>query len=412
MIDLLLTTLFSILAAVNAAVLFLFFLPNKRYRKFSPSLSVIVPAHNEEKFLASTIQSIQSSHYAGKKEIIIVDDGSGDGTGKLAASLAKRFSGVKAFTIRHSGKSAALNFAIRKASYDIVAFVDADSTLAPDALEKLVRPLADKNISISSGIIRARHTKNPLSWMQDIDYISSSGWRYSCDKINATYISPGFAAFRKKDMLRAGGFGGDTLTEDLDTTLTMRRRGYGAAMTQALMFTSVPSTLRSFVRQRVRWGRGSVQSAKKHSGVLGRGPIGTFSFPMHLFWYPFSLFYLPFAIYWMFAVFFSSNITLPIAVAVFFIKWITVYGIFDLFYNILAGFYSLSPLLASILLSWSLSFIYLIAAAKKFKALNVKMLVYLVIFPYFWITFAVQAYSLVYELPRKKGKNVWTKGKN
>lgn len=412
MIDIFLNVLFSILALVNAIVLVLFFLPERRYKKFSPPVSIIVPAHNEEKFLEATVKSINASKYPCKKEIIIVDDGSVDGTGRIAKALAKKFRDVKAFSIAHSGKSAALNFAIKKASFDIVAFVDADSTLAPDALQRLVAPLADENISISSGIIRARHTKNPLSWMQDIDYISSSGWRWSCDKINATYISPGFAAFRKKDLLRAGGFGSDTLTEDLDTTLTMRRRGYGAAMTKAFMFTSVPSTFRSFVRQRVRWGRGSVQSAKKHSRVLGRGTLGIYSFPMHLFWYPFSLFYLPFAIYWMLAVFVSSQIALPLAAAMFFIKWITVYGIADLFFNVLTGTYTLSPLLASILLSWSLSFIYLLVAARKFNALNVKMLVYLVIFPYFWITFAVQAYALVYELPRKGGKNVWTKGKN
>ena len=408
MMDIFLTVLFSLLAAVNAILLCLFLLPDRVYGKFCPPLSVIIPAHNEEKYISKTIESVLKSDYRNTMEIIVVNDGSTDKTAEIVGALSRTQKKIRLFSLKHSGKSAALNFGIKKARYETVAFVDADSTLEKKGLMKLVEPLADRDVSISSGVIRARHT-GILSWFQDIDYISSSGWRYACDKIGATYISPGFAAFKKKDLLKVGGFSGDTLTEDLDTTLIMREGGYGAAMTRAYMFTSVPSTLRSLVRQRVRWGRGSIQNAKKHSGLIfSRNRIGFYSFPMHLFWYPFSLFYLPFAIYWMFAVYFSSSISLPFATLMFFVKWVTVYGIADLAYNIFTGAYQLNALLVSILLSWGLSFIYLVAAARKFSAFSWKMLSYLIIFPYFWVTFAVQAYSLVRELLSPgKGKNLW-----
>ena len=408
MMDIFLTVLFSLLAAVNAILLCLFLLPDRVYGKFCPPLSVIIPAHNEEKYISKTIESVLKSDYRNTMEIIVVNDGSTDKTAEIVGALSRTQKKIRLFSLKHSGKSAALNFGIKKARYETVAFVDADSTLEKKSLMKLVEPLADRDVSISSGVIRARHT-GILSWFQDIDYISSSGWRYACDKIGATYISPGFAAFKKKDLLKVGGFSGDTLTEDLDTTLIMREGGYGAAMTRAYMFTSVPSTLRSLVRQRVRWGRGSIQNAKKHSGLIfSRNRIGFYSFPMHLFWYPFSLFYLPFAIYWMFAVYFSSSISLPFATLMFFVKWVTVYGIADLAYNIFTGAYQLNALLVSILLSWGLSFIYLVAAARKFSAFSWKMLSYLIIFPYFWVTFAVQAYSLVRELLSPgKGKNLW-----
>ena len=408
MMDIFLTVLFSLLAAVNAILLCLFLLPDRVYGKFCPPLSVIIPAHNEEKYISKTIESVLKSDYRNTMEIIVVNDGSTDKTAEIVGALSRTQKKIRLFSLKHSGKSAALNFGIKKARYETVAFVDADSTLEKKSLMKLVQPLAGRDVSISSGVIRARHT-GILSWFQDIDYISSSGWRYACDKIGATYISPGFAAFKKKDLLKVGGFSGDTLTEDLDTTLIMREGGYGAAMTRAYMFTSVPSTLRSLVRQRVRWGRGSIQNAKKHSGLIfSRNRIGFYSFPMHLFWYPFSLFYLPFAIYWMFAVYFSSSISLPFATLMFFVKWVTVYGIADLAYNIFTGAYQLNALLVSILLSWGLSFIYLVAAARKFSAFSWKMLSYLIIFPYFWVTFAVQAYSLVRELLSPgKGKNLW-----
>src|SRR3989338_838421 len=280
MIELFLTILFSLLAAINFAVLVLFSLRERKYRRFCPPLSVIIPAHNEEKYIAATISSVQASVYGNKKEIIVVDDGSTDNTGKIVGAISKKSRNVRLFSVKHSGKSAALNYGLRKARFDIVAFVDADSAVAKDSLLQLVAPLAGKDVSISSGVIRARHTGNPLSWLQDIDYISSSGWRYACDKIGATYVSPGFAAFKKHDLVKIGGFSSDTLTEDIDTTLIMRRSGYGAAMTRASMLTSVPSTLRSFVKQRIRWGRGSIQTAKKHSGMLFGRPrrIGFYSF--------------------------------------------------------------------------------------------------------------------------------------
>ncbi|MFA4820119.1 MAG: glycosyltransferase family 2 protein, partial [Candidatus Aenigmatarchaeota archaeon] len=340
-------------------MIIVFLFPDKKTKSgFCPPVSVIIPAHNEEKYIASTIRSVQSSEYKNKKEIIVVDDGSRDNTAKIVRDIAKKSRNVRVFSIKHSGKSEAINYGIRKAKFDIIAYVDADSALEKESLLRLVEPLAAENTAISSGIIRARPTNNPLSWFQDLDYIVSSSWRYVCSKLNAIYIAPGFAAFKKKFILKVGGFSKDTLTEDLDTTLVLRKAGYDAAMTKAVIFTSVPSTLVGLVRQRIRWGRGSIQSAKKHSDVIfsrKRGLFGIYTFPMHLFWYIFALIYMPFAIYWVITVYLSSSLS-ALGTILFIVKWFTVYGIADLFYNILNGSYTLTPLLLSIMTSWSLSF--------------------------------------------------------
>ena len=404
--------LFSSLVFVNVVMIIVFLFPDKKTKSgFCPPVSVIIPAHNEEKYIASTIRSVQSSEYKNKKEIIVVDDGSRDNTAKIVRDIAKKSRNVRVFSIKHSGKSEAINYGIRKAKFDIIAYVDADSALEKESLLRLVEPLAAENTAISSGIIRARPTNNPLSWFQDLDYIVSSSWRYVCSKLNAIYIAPGFAAFKKKFILKVGGFSKDTLTEDLDTTLVLRKAGYDAAMTKAVIFTSVPSTLVGLVRQRIRWGRGSIQSAKKHSDVIfsrKRGLFGIYTFPMHLFWYIFALIYMPFAIYWVITVYLSSSLS-ALGTILFIVKWFTVYGIADLFYNILNGSYTLTPLLASIMMSWLLSFTYLLLSMKKFSGFSWRAFSYIIMFPYYWINFMIQGLVLVYESLTHSSGNIWNK---
>ena len=414
MIDYFLFILFSFLAAANAVLIFLFLLPSRKFgESFSPPISIVVPAHNEERYIAETIRSIQHAKYKNKKEIIVIDDGSTDGTARVVREIAKKTNNIKLFSIRHSGKSAALNYGIRKSSYDIIAYLDADSFLGKNSLKELVKPLADKNIAISSGIIRARHTKNPLTWFQDIEYVASSGWRYACDKIDATYIAPGFAAFKKSAVMKVGGFSRDTLTEDIDTTLELRKAGYGAAMSRAVMFTSVPSGIRSLMKQRIRWGRGSIQTAKKHSDMIFSKKskmVGVYSFPMHLFWYLFALVYMPFAIYWVSSAYLGTMINfVSFYTLIFFIKWFTIYGMADLFYNILTGAYALTPLLFSIISSWALSFTYILLSMRKFKAFSWKGISYFIIFPYYWAIFVVQGLVLIYEMFSRGSVNIWGK---
>ena len=400
MIELLMTALFAVLAAVNALVLVFFVLPDRKYKKHCPPLSVIIPAHNEAPRIKSTVESVLNSDYKNKIDVMIVDDGSTDGT----ASVARKIRGVRVFSRKHAGKSAAINFGVSRARYETIVYLDADSSLRGDSLSLLVRPLADKKIGLSSGVILAKQTKNPLSWVQGLDYIVYSGWRYACSRVNAICVAPGFAAFRKKDITKAGGFSSDTLTEDIDTTLIMRKAGHGVAMTSAVMLTSVPSTLSSFFRQRVRWGRGTIQTAKKHRDILlntKMKSVGFYGFPMHLFWYPFALVYLPLSIYWI-AVSYSGGVF-------FFVKWLTFYGIIDLFYNLFIGTYAVTPIIASIIVSWILSFIFLLLAIRKFSRFSWKALSYIIIFPYTWIVFAAQGFAMLRELFSNDRGNVWTK---
>lgn len=99
------------------------------------TLSVIIPAYQAEKYLAEAVCSVRNQSWPGTIEIIIVDDGSGDGTFALAQRL-----GDIALTKDRCGAASARNTGLRAAAGDFVMLLDADDVLPPGALEMLYAP--------------------------------------------------------------------------------------------------------------------------------------------------------------------------------------------------------------------------------------------------------------------------------
>jgi len=418
MMDIILMTVFVSLSLINLSWLYLYFKPDRRYRtKSLPNVSIIIPAHNEERFIGETIHSLLNSKYPEKSEIIVVNDGSTDRTGEIVKKITKTNPKVRLLDTGHQGKANAINIGVKHAKYDTIITLDADSTLTDGSLEELVKPLSEKNIAATSGIIRGKVSKNPLSWFQDLDYIVSSGWRYVSNKINATAILPGFTAFKKKIFLAIGGFSSDTLTEDFDIALRIKKKGYDVVTTKASMITKTPSTLKQLFAQRFRWGRGTIQVAKKHSDVFFSKPFGTlgyYSMPIQIYWYLLPIFYLPSIIYWMFSEYnkyYSSYSIFSSEAITYFFKWFTSYGPFDLIYNVLIGAYQYNFIFILTITSFVLSFSYLMLLMFKFSNLSWKhVLAYFFLFPYNLIIFFIQSLALLYELVNtSKVYNRWHK---
>ena len=120
-------------------------------KKFS-SISVIMPAHNEEKVISDSIQSVLDAGFNGKKQVIVVDDGSRDKTAKIVASFKAR--GVRLLRTDHCGKSASINNALKIVTGDVVVIVDADSCIHKDALREIVLEVSRDNIAGASGVVR------------------------------------------------------------------------------------------------------------------------------------------------------------------------------------------------------------------------------------------------------------------
>ena len=244
---------------------------------FRPPVSVIVAAFNEEKVIARTVQAVLDNGYPAL-ELVVVDDGSKDAT---LAVLHRNFGNdarVRILTQPNAGKSAALNNAIAHSQNDILIALDADTIVRRETIEKLVRHFADGNTGAVSGNARVGNRRKWITRFQSIEYIYGFNLdRRALDVLNAITVVPGaVGAWRRRLILELGGFRNDTLAEDTDLTLAIRREGYRIRYEdQAVAYTEAPEDTRGLARQRFRWAFGTLQAAWKHRDAMFVPKYGT-----------------------------------------------------------------------------------------------------------------------------------------
>jgi len=249
---------------------------------YSPSVAVVIPAYNEEKVIIRTITSLlASSDLPEQFEIIVVDDGSSDGTYQRAATAFAEHPRVHVHRRPNGGKPAALNFGIAQTQAEIVVALDADTIFARDTIAKLVRHFADPKMGAVAGNAKVGNRINLLTRWQALEYITSQNLdRRAFSVLNCITVVPGaVGAWRRELIERAGGFDQSTLAEDADLTVAIRKLGYTIIYEDdAIALTEAPDTVRGFLRQRYRWMFGTMQTAWKHSGALFRPRYGALGF--------------------------------------------------------------------------------------------------------------------------------------
>jgi len=266
------------------------------HNPYYPSLTVIVPAYNEEKVLARTIESLIKADYPNK-EIIVVDDGSTDRTLEVASKYVGR--GVKVFHKENGGKCSALNYGLMFAKGDIVVTVDADTIIGRDSLKEVVKRFRDPDVAAVCGNIKVLNRVNWLTKCQALEYVLSINIvRRAFDLFGSVTVVPGALGAFRKSVLKAGGsYDRDTLTEDFDVTVkTLKAGRIVQASSRALAYTEAPETLRDFYRQRMRWYRGNFQTLIKHRDAFMNpryGFLQKLGFPFIFI----SMIFLPFAGY-------------------------------------------------------------------------------------------------------------------
>jgi peptidoglycan-N-acetylglucosamine deacetylase len=249
-------------------------------QSYTPSVSVIVPAFNEEKVIAGTIDSLLASDYE-KYEIVVVDDGSTDGTSDV---VRKRFGDnkrVRLFTVMNGGKAAALNFGLRQATGEVVVALDADTLFAPQTLGALAHRFYDPKIGAVAGNAKVGNRINIVTRWQALEYITSQNMdRRAFASLNCITVVPGaVGAWRRALLEKAGGFSSETLAEDQDLTLEVRRLGFKIGYEEtAIAWTEAPERLRPLAKQRFRWAFGTLQCMWKHSNALFRPRYGALGF--------------------------------------------------------------------------------------------------------------------------------------
>lgn len=245
-----------------------------------PFVSIIVPAFNEEKVIAQTVRSLLSSDYPSY-EIIVVDDGSSDNTSEVIAAQFAGENRVRLFTLPNGGKAVALNFGLTHSKGDVIIGLDADTIFAADTISELARKFTDETVGAVAGNAKVGNRLNMITRWQALEYITSQNLdRRAFASLNCITVVPGaVGAWRRAALEKVGGFESNTLAEDQDLTLRIRKIGYRIEFAErAVAWTEAPDTFRGLSKQRFRWSFGTLQCMWKHRAALFNPRFGALGF--------------------------------------------------------------------------------------------------------------------------------------
>lgn len=233
-----------------------------------PSVSVVLPAHDEEERLDSTLHSLSSQHYGGDVEFVLVDDRSSDRTGEIMkrhAALDARFRIIRLTetSSRLSPKVNAVNEGITASRGEIIVTTDADCEFPAGWLGTLVSHFAPDVVMVVGYVesTRANAPKSPVALFESVDWFSLMlvarsltrfGWKFASSANNQAYRRAAFEA--------AGGFGAIGRAPSGDEDLLTQRLGrlpgariVFASEPRARVLTRPMNTLPELLRQRKRW---------------------------------------------------------------------------------------------------------------------------------------------------------------
>jgi hyaluronan synthase len=231
-------------------------------QNFTPSVSIVIPTYNEKwMILKGTIMSSLKAEYRGKKEVIVVDDGSTNGTSKKLRNLR----GIKLISfLGNRGNKFARAEGIKRAKGEIVIFMDSDTIIEKDAIPLIVAPFENKSMGAVSGHLKVRNAKSLLTKLQEGWYFTSFRvFRGAESAINCVTCCPGaFSAYRREfitpeiiDNWLYGRVIGLEVTSGVDRALTnlVLRNHDVFYQFSAKGRTEVPTTWVKFLKQQVRW---------------------------------------------------------------------------------------------------------------------------------------------------------------
>ncbi|MBM2615015.1 glycosyltransferase [Actinoplanes sp. LDG1-06] len=242
---------------------------------YGDPVSVIVPAFNEAANIVATVRSLLASDHP-EVEIIVVDDGSTDGT----ADLVDGHFPVRVLRRPNGGKASALRAGVAAARHDILVLIDGDTIVEPDTIGMLVRSFADPAVGAVAGNAKVANRRGVIGRWQHLEYVVAFNLDRRVFEMGdcMTTVPGALGGFRRAALEAAGGVRSDTLAEDTDLTMAVVRAGWRVVYDDmACAWTEAPGTWKGLWRQRYRWCYGTMQAMWKHRAALReRGPAGRF----------------------------------------------------------------------------------------------------------------------------------------
>lgn len=304
----------------------------------SPSISIIAPAFNESLSIIENTRSLLSSHYANYDVIIVNDGSTDDSLEKLinAYNLVKidllineklptkpirngvykstnpAFEKLTVVDKENGGKADALNMGLNISKNSYVLCIDVDCLLLEDALQKMIKPfleVSDEKIIATGGVLRVANScsikdgklldinlpNKMIERAQILEYLRAFLLgRMAWSRLNGLLVISGaFGMFDKKVVIEVGGYDTNTVGEDMELIVRMRkymeerkekyRVGY---IPDPLCWTEAPDTYKTLISQRNRWTRGTIETLRKYRKVGFNpkyGALGLLSYPYWFF---------------------------------------------------------------------------------------------------------------------------------
>ena len=243
--------------------------PSIESRARTVPVTVIVPAFNEAATIADTLISLMTQSVA-PEEIIVVDDCSTDDTADVAARLGVTVVRPE----RNTGsKAGAQTYALRHVSTTLVMAIDADTTLAPDAIEQLLPAFTDTEVVAACGSVIPRRVRSIWERGRYVEYLFAfTYYKRVQEAWGAPLIASGcFSMYRTSAVRAVGGWQKRTLAEDMDLTWTFYEYGWKVRfIPEAVSYPIEPPDAHFLALQLKRWSHGFVQNVRQHwHGVLG-----------------------------------------------------------------------------------------------------------------------------------------------
>lgn len=255
---------------------------------YKPKISIVIPAYNEAKEIPKCLDSVLKLNYPKEKlEIIVVDDGSKDNTLEIANGYEKY--GVIVFTKKNEGTAAATkNYGIKRATGDVIATLDGDSHVHPEAINNMINYLQDEKVMAVTASIKAHSSKgkNWLTSVQRVEYIFTLFSRKILNSIDAVNVTPGpFSMFRREVFEKIGYFDVKNILEDQEFAMRMQKHNMKIRSSmKAEVYTEVPFSFGELLKQRTRWHRGGLHNSIKYLELISPkyGDLGIIVMPLTL----------------------------------------------------------------------------------------------------------------------------------
>lgn len=233
-----------------------------------PPVSIIIPTHNEEKVIESTIESLKELEYPSEKEIIVVNDGSNDHTENILKQYQEE-SEVSVLTIKNrNGKAKAIAKGVEEATHDIIVIFDADSQPRKNCLLELCKWFSFNEVGAVCGrIVTGNWNRNWLTKMIALEFSLAQLFQHGKHQGELMPLLPGTCMAIRKPLCEFENC--DSLVEDAEISVALQKEGYRIIYEkEALTLEEEPEDMITWWKQRVRWSRGNFQILKKYCGLL------------------------------------------------------------------------------------------------------------------------------------------------